>query len=1004
MSAPEKNKVNKQKFTLSEILKHYGVRRAMIFVLLALFFSVLILIHNYFLNIYAKRSIHESGQLNAVEPAEETEVYLATGNDIINLTAQNVQYRLENGASDDEVLAYLTEETNMVMMSILPETTGLYGCINGIYMDGSGWDPGEDYVSEERPWYREAVDESGDVALVNPYLDLYSGEIIMTLSKALPDGKNVVAVDITLGHIQDIILKNRGKDDDTIRMIISNNGVVVGHTDPKELGKNYYEVTTTLGGEALRRFREKTANGTQIDDEYYSDEFSYGGDNYITYVVPIKNGWYSMSVAKSSRLFRPIYIMLTVSIASIVFTFITFTVIMIRTSKREIVAYKLQSMLTSSADVYMSVCDLDLDNNTVVEVKNVNPVIRKAVGSCDHNMRELFMRIMQNLPDSPTKQAAIDFTDLSTIDERMKDKDFDTIEYLSYGDLWVRARLVVSERKPDGSVSHVLWMLENIDREKKEREKLVDISEKAVAANEAKSAFLSNMSHEIRTPINAVLGMNEMVLRECTDKNIITYSQNIKSAGNSLLGLINDILDFSKIESGKMEIIPVDYDLASVINDLVNMIRIRAEAKNLQLKLDFDRRIPEQLHGDDVRIKQVITNILTNAVKYTEEGSVTFSIGYTKMEDKDDSILLNVSVTDTGMGIKEEDLNKLFAEFERIEEEKNRSVEGTGLGMSITKSLLSMMGSSLKVKSEYGKGSTFSFSLEQQVVRWEPIGDYRTAYEQYAKTQKAYKQSFTAPDARVLLVDDNNMNLLVFTGLLKKTEVKIDTALSGDDGIALALKNKYDIIFLDHMMPNKDGVETLKELQAEKININKDTPVICLTANAISGAREYYVEMGFDDYLTKPIDSKKLEEMICTYLPSSKLHSPEGIEVPRSQSSEILPDFVYHIVELDTMAGLKQCSTERIYRKALESYAQTIEDKIATTENYRSSDDLSDVMINISAIKYSAEMIGAQWIRKMAEDIEKTGADLSSEELDVKMNELFERCRGLKELLMPLCS
>ncbi len=395
--------------------------------------------------------------------------------------------------------------------------------------------------------------------------------------------------------------------------------------------------------------------------------------------------------------------------------------------------------------------------------------------------------------------------------------------------------------------------------------------EKSVAqeATRAKSSFLANMSHEIRTPINAVLGMNEMVLRESEDENIIAYSESIRSAGNTLLALVNNILDFSKIESGKMDINPGEYDLSSVINDLVNMIQTRADDKGLLMKLDFDPSIPKILYGDEIRIKQVIANLLTNAVKYTEIGTITFGVGYEDAEG--DSIALKVRVEDTGIGIRPEDLDRLFNQFDRIEESRNRSIEGAGLGMNITQKLLGLMGSSLEVKSEYGKGSVFSFTLLQTVIRREELGDYQSAYQQMAGKRISYRQKFTAKDANVLVIDDNLMNLMVFKSLLKQTKIRVDTASSGDEGISLSDDKKYDVIFFDHMMPDKDGIETLHELKALSDNPNVSTPAICLTANAISGAREDYLNEGFDDYMTKPIDPEKLEDMLRAYLPPEKI-------------------------------------------------------------------------------------------------------------------------------------
>ena len=394
-------------------------------------------------------------------------------------------------------------------------------------------------------------------------------------------------------------------------------------------------------------------------------------------------------------------------------------------------------------------------------------------------------------------------------------------------------------------------------------QELAEETQKAKAANVAKSQFLSNMSHEIRTPINAIMGMDEMILREAKDAAIREYAENIRTASASLLGLVNDILDFSKIEAGKMEIIPVEYELSSVLNDLVNMVRTRAEKKGLFLHVEASPELPTLLFGDEIRIKQVATNILTNAVKYTEKGGVTLRVTFEKGDAQ--SIRLRFAIEDTGIGIKPEDINKLYNAFERIEEARNRTIEGTGLGMNITKRLLELMGSRLEVESVYGEGSTFAFTVEQRVVNWSPIGDFEQAYKRTVSQHHAYHECFTAPEAEILVVDDTKMNLTVMKGLLKATKVKVDEAESGMECLALTEKKKYDVIFLDHRMPGMDGVETLVSLRMQLQGKNSETPVICLTANAVSGAREWYLERGFNDYLTKPVQGEQLEAMLIKY-------------------------------------------------------------------------------------------------------------------------------------------
>ncbi|MCR5674223.1 MAG: response regulator [Lachnospiraceae bacterium] len=532
-------------------------------------------------------------------------------------------------------------------------------------------------------------------------------------------------------------------------------------------------------------------------------------------------------------------------------------------------------------------------------------------------------------------------------------------------------------------------------REEQERShQLEDASNRAIAASEAKSAFLSNMSHEIRTPINAVLGMNEMILRESEDTNILAYSESIKIAGSTLLGIINDILDFSKIEAGKLEIVPVDYDLSSVINDLVNMIQIRADDKGLALSLDFDSTTPKLLHGDEVRIKQVITNILTNAVKYTEKGSVTFRIGYERIEEEPDSVLVNVTISDTGIGIKEEDMKKLFSEFERIEEERNRSIEGTGLGMSITKRLLEMMGSSLQVESVYGQGSAFSFSLKQRVVRWEELGDYEKSYRELIKGQKKYRERFIAPEAQILVVDDNTMNLMVFKSLLKQTRIRIDMAGSGDEGLTLAYDKKYDMIFLDHMMPEKDGIETLQEMRAAKNHPNLETPTICLTANAISGAREQYISAGFDDYLTKPIDGDQLEEMLLRYLPQEKIveSSSEDATDPGDAAAEI-PALLAPLKEqpwIDLALGLKNSGDAESFFPLLKIFYTSLPEKVSEIEGFYAAGDWKNYAIKVHALKSSARIIGATAFGEEAQLLENAGKE-ADEDFIREHHEAFMR-------------
>lgn len=386
----------------------------------------------------------------------------------------------------------------------------------------------------------------------------------------------------------------------------------------------------------------------------------------------------------------------------------------------------------------------------------------------------------------------------------------------------------------------------------------------ATNANTAKSTFLATMSHEIRTPINAILGLNTMILRESDDPQIMDYAKDIENSSKSLLSLINDILDFSKIESGKMDLVTAEYDLASLVCDVAMMTSVKAQAKDLNLSVNVNENLPSRLIGDDVRIRQILINILNNAVKYTEKGSVTLTV---RGELVDGGIAIHFAIKDTGIGIKQSDMGKLFTKFERIEENRNHYIEGTGLGMSITIQLLDMMDSKLEVQSEYGFGSTFSFVIVQKIVDPTPVGDIEEHMKSLDSQTGKYKESFIAPEARVLVVDDIATNRVVFKNLLKRTQIQIDEADSGYEAINLIKKNHYNIIFLDHMMPGMDGIETLKHIQILKEHPNKNTPIFALTANAIAGAKEMYIQEGFNGYLAKPVDPVKLENKIAAAIP-----------------------------------------------------------------------------------------------------------------------------------------
>ena len=520
--------------------------------------------------------------------------------------------------------------------------------------------------------------------------------------------------------------------------------------------------------------------------------------------------------------------------------------------------------------------------------------------------------------------------------------------------------------------------------------------QQAVISNETKGKFLANMSHEIRTPINAVLGMDAMILRECQDENIREYAMNIQNAGQNLLVLINDILDISKIESGKMEIVPVEYDFSSVIHDVVNMNMMRAEDKGLTMKVSVENSLPFKLYGDEVRLRQILVNLLSNAVKYTKEGSISLSVrGHRVGED----ILLKFEVEDTGIGIKPEDLQKLFARFERIEEERNRNIEGAGLGMSITIQLLKLMNSELQVESEYGVGSKFSFVLRQRIVSDEPIGDLEERIKQLPQ-QYSYDVAFVAPEAKVLVVDDNVINRKVFTNLVKQTKVQVDEAENGIKCLEMVCKKHYDIIFLDHMMPELDGVETIRRMRQLNDYPCENTPVIALTANAIQGAKEMYLKEGFDAFLSKPIQPEKLERMIKEWLPEELILIEKEKKDDEEKEKEKLPE----VEGLNLKIAFTNLLDKDLFLQTINDFYSTMNGEADFLQSCYEKLDLEEGMldsyrIKVHAMKSSAALIGIMGLSEQARELEMAAIDGDKQFICENTETFLDKWRSYKEKL-----
>ncbi len=834
--------------------------------------------------------------------------YMEVAKSVLDVTANTVDYMMEENYSTEEIRRYLQREYEKEKEVIDQNYSGIYGVIRGEYLSGTGWIMPEGYDPTERDWYVLAMDADGETVFTPPYIDAKSGDVVISICRKLSDEDSVLALDLQMNHVQEIV-ESMDLEEKGYGFVTDGDGRIIAHADRSQNGQQ------TEKGEEEQILTQMT-----LDTDARAYSFDVEGKPSTVFITPLVNDWVLTFVIHDEDLFQGVYLQLLINIliCTSIFTMVLITYLLGRRRERA------------------------------------------------------FLRHLEEMREEEKKR-----------------------EY--------EAAVLRLEK------------------------------EAADSANRAKSSFLANMSHEIRTPMNTVIGLDTMILRESREEKIKKYALDIQMAANNQLSIINDILDLSKIESGKMEIVPVEYEIADLLIDVENMTTPRALQKDLDFILNIDNEIPRRLLGDDVRIRQVLVNLLTNAVKYTPEGSVTLTVSGMRDGDLEE---LSFSVKDTGIGIAKEDLEKLFEEYVRLDEKKNRHIEGTGLGINIVTTLLQLMGSELKVDSVYGEGSDFYFTIRQEIVDAEPIGDLEERIRSRA-TEYHYDINFTIPDVQILVVDDNTMNRTVFTELLKNLECTIDQAESGAQALEKSQETAYDLIFMDHMMPGMNGIEALHHIRERADDPNRDTPVIALTANAVTGAREMYLSEGFNDFLTKPIVPEKLEALIFEQIPQEKKKPgkpKETAEEKDRDSSDSLPpvegaDFDYALLKLKKTALLMQvikdfCMLADADVTELRGYYDRIgtdaKDAAADGESADGLDTddakqgdvkpgnaLEAYRIKVHAMKNTAAMTGALSVSSLARVLEFAARDGDTETIRsvmdvfcrewVRQKELFSEAFGFVE-------
>mgnify|MGYP003199258994 FL=1 len=953
--------------------------------------------------------------------------------DILTVNYFTVQYMHESGYSMDEFRTYFTEQTDYLKNEESMQYLGIYGYIDGELMLSTAWEQPEGYRIEDRSWYQEMKQNGTELTITTPYLDMKTNRQVVSVGRMFQDGSNLIGVDVDLEDLSNL-LKELDAGAGEI-YIVDQTGSIIAGENPAFMGKTLDSIYHRTG--AYENYV------SDIDKELASETegtVSYKTDSAWISVKPILDNWYVVAIVDKNEVSKlaaknaiPSAVTLTVVLLVFFMLYMNLFVRVYRTGKKGrasigVERYASGSVLQDDKRVKKVVFYVYILFATyfimmfyrfqkapmfvivtlaTMLISFLVTFIRKTTvkihGLCMSGCLFAIVAMYGLIPGEHNRLTDMFLAAAVVVSlyQKMELNIFmliSTIVYYLYMVLAGRyisqtGSFDVSETILDLLIILIgsLMLLVVIAWNKQLQVRLKQKAEEAETAANSKSAFLANISHEIRTPLNAILGMNELVLRESRQPHIKEYAMYIKNSGKSLLTIISDILDLSKIESGKVYLVNENYSLSSLVEDVERSIQKRIMEKGLELKIYVEPELHENLKGDEVRIKQIIMNLLTNAVKYTEKGEVRLYITGTVVDNKQD---LTIEVSDTGIGMRSEDMDKLFTNFERLDLKRNRSVEGTGLGLPITKNLLVAMGGDITVSSVYGEGSTFTATVGQEIVNEEQIGDYRKKYKEKLHHEVRYHESFHAEDARILVVDDNEVNLKIVVGLAKNTKLQIDTALSAAEGLKLIRQHSYQLLLIDHMMPEMDGIEMLQHVKTMDGGIYKDIPAVAITANALSGAKQTYLDAGFCGYLSKPIDPERFEQIIKDNLPQEYVTecgdgngdtATEGQET--DGTSDPKQEEEWSIPGIDIAKALSYIGGSReLYISLLQTYLDGSEERIRKLEECKNKEDIFNYDITIHGLKGISASIGADSMAIAAAGLEEACKDPQTAMTYIQMN------------------